>query len=150
MACDGVEDGAKRPGTNPGSYYWCMEEYRSAHCPCRDPPTPPPLPACDMTGWHGRYPEGPAAGRQPCTVFGSPLECAYDGCADAQDGVGYTCSGDANDASTLFCYRQDVDDRCPAQGAYPAPNPGPSQFRGTPDCNESAALHSYGLDAHCR
>ena len=21
---------------------------------------------------------------------------------------------------------------------------GPSQFRGTPDCNESAALHSYG------
>ena len=26
----------------------------------------------------------------------------------------------------------------------------PSQFRGTPDCNESAALHSYGLDAHCR
>ena len=24
------------------------------------------------------------------------------------------------------------------------------QFRGTPDCNESAALHSYGLDAHCR
>ena len=26
---------------------------------------------------------------------------------------------------------------------------GPSQFRGTPDCNESAALHSYGLDAHC-
>ena len=31
---------------------------------------------------------------------------------------------------------------------------GPSQFRGTPDCNESAlesaALHSYGLDAHCR
>ena len=28
--------------------------------------------------------------------------------------------------------------------------PGPSQFRGTPDCNESAALHSYGLDAHCR
>ena len=25
----------------------------------------------------------------------------------------------------------------------------PSQFRGTPDCNESAALHSYGLDAHC-
>ena len=27
---------------------------------------------------------------------------------------------------------------------------GPSKFRGTPDCNESAALHSYGLDAHCR
>ena len=26
----------------------------------------------------------------------------------------------------------------------------PSKFRGTPDCNESAALHSYGLDAHCR
>ena len=26
---------------------------------------------------------------------------------------------------------------------------GPSQFRGTPDCNESAALHSYGLDSHC-
>ena len=26
----------------------------------------------------------------------------------------------------------------------------PSQFRGTPDCNESAVLHSYGLDAHCR
>ena len=25
----------------------------------------------------------------------------------------------------------------------------PSQFRGTPDCNESAASHSYGLDAHC-
>ena len=24
----------------------------------------------------------------------------------------------------------------------------PSKFRGTPDCNESAALHSYGLDAH--
>ena len=24
---------------------------------------------------------------------------------------------------------------------------GPSQFRGTPDCNESAALHSYGLDS---
>ena len=22
--------------------------------------------------------------------------------------------------------------------------------RNTPDCNESAALHSYGLDAHCR
>ena len=27
---------------------------------------------------------------------------------------------------------------------------GPSQFRGTPDRNESAALHSYGLDSHCR
>ena len=27
---------------------------------------------------------------------------------------------------------------------------GPSQFRGTPDCNESAALHSCGPDAHCR
>ena len=27
---------------------------------------------------------------------------------------------------------------------------GPSQFRRTPDCNESAALHSYGLDSHCR
>ena len=27
---------------------------------------------------------------------------------------------------------------------------GPSKFRGTPDCNESAALHSSGLDAHCR
>ena len=26
-------------------------------------------------------------------------------------------------------------------------NTGPSQFRGTPDCNESAALHSYGLDS---
>ena len=26
---------------------------------------------------------------------------------------------------------------------------GPSKFRGTPECNESAALHSYGLDAHC-
>ena len=26
---------------------------------------------------------------------------------------------------------------------------GPSKFRGTPDCNESAALHSYP-DAHCR
>ena len=26
----------------------------------------------------------------------------------------------------------------------------PSQFRGTPDCNESAALHSHGTDAHCR
>ena len=27
----------------------------------------------------------------------------------------------------------------------------PSQFRGTPDCNESAAcLHSCGLDSHCR
>ena len=25
-----------------------------------------------------------------------------------------------------------------------------AQFRGTPDCNESAALHSYGPDAHCR
>ena len=25
----------------------------------------------------------------------------------------------------------------------------PSQFRGTPDCNDSAALHSYGLDFHC-
>ena len=25
----------------------------------------------------------------------------------------------------------------------------PSQFRGTPDCNESAALHSYRLDSHC-
>ena len=24
------------------------------------------------------------------------------------------------------------------------------KFRGTPDCNESAALHSYGLDAHYR
>ena len=29
-------------------------------------------------------------------------------------------------------------------------NVGPSQFRGTPDCDESAALHSYDLDAHCR
>ena len=27
---------------------------------------------------------------------------------------------------------------------------GPSQFCGTPDCNESAALHSYGLDSYCR
>ena len=27
---------------------------------------------------------------------------------------------------------------------------GPSRFRGTPDCNESAALHNYGPDAHCR
>ena len=27
---------------------------------------------------------------------------------------------------------------------------GPLQFRGTPDCNESAASHSYGLDSHCR
>ena len=28
---------------------------------------------------------------------------------------------------------------------------GPSQFRGTPElCNESAALHSYGLVPHCR
>ena len=26
----------------------------------------------------------------------------------------------------------------------------PSWFCGTPDCNESAALHSYGLDSHCR
>ena len=26
----------------------------------------------------------------------------------------------------------------------------PSKFRGTPDYNENAALHSYGLDAHCR
>ena len=26
----------------------------------------------------------------------------------------------------------------------------PSTFRGTPDCNESAALHSYGRDAHYR
>ena len=26
----------------------------------------------------------------------------------------------------------------------------PSKFRGTPGCNESAALHSYGTDAHCR
>ena len=26
----------------------------------------------------------------------------------------------------------------------------PSTFRGTPDCNESAALHSYGLESHCR
>ena len=26
----------------------------------------------------------------------------------------------------------------------------PSQFCGTPDCNEGAALHSHGLDAHCR
>ena len=26
----------------------------------------------------------------------------------------------------------------------------PSKLCGTPDCNESAALHSYGLDAHCR
>ena len=24
------------------------------------------------------------------------------------------------------------------------------KFRGTPDCNESAALHSYGLESHCR
>ena len=31
-----------------------------------------------------------------------------------------------------------------------APDDCPSQFRGTPDRNESAALHSYGLDAHCR
>ena len=27
---------------------------------------------------------------------------------------------------------------------------GPSQFRGTFDCSESAALHSYGLVSHCR
>ena len=27
---------------------------------------------------------------------------------------------------------------------------GPSKFCGTPDCNESAASHSYGLDTHCR
>ena len=27
---------------------------------------------------------------------------------------------------------------------------GPSQFRGTPDCNESLYVHSYGVDAHCR
>ena len=38
---------------------------------------------------------------------------------------------------------------------FPLPwSTGPStfcpQFCGTPDCNESAALHSYGLDAHCR
>ena len=26
----------------------------------------------------------------------------------------------------------------------------PSKFRGTPDCNEGAALHSYGLESHCR
>ena len=26
----------------------------------------------------------------------------------------------------------------------------PVAVRGTPDCNESAALHSYGLDSHCR
>ena len=26
----------------------------------------------------------------------------------------------------------------------------PSQFHGTPDCNERAALHSHGTDAHCR
>ena len=26
----------------------------------------------------------------------------------------------------------------------------PSKFCGTPDYNESAALHSYGLDFHCR
>ena len=34
--------------------------------------------------------------------------------------------------------------------AYGGNPGGPSQFRGTPDCNESAALHSYSLDAHCR
>ena len=35
-------------------------------------------------------------------------------------------------------------DQCTNQERYC-----PSQLRGTPHCNESAALHSYGLDAHC-
>ena len=34
-------------------------------------------------------------------------------------------------------------------GAFPLMN-SPSKFCGTPDCNESAVLHSYGLDSHCR
>ena len=107
---------------------------------------------------------------------GSCLPCScFNGVKDSGSGeTGKDCGGECGNPTSNLQFRDNLHTLSPTRGTCSASGthcltdghcPGaetcervasrcddgcPSQFRGTPDCNESAALHSYGLDSHCR